>query len=165
MPKNYSQAKGRRKGHTFLSVPHHIMDSDNFQSLSGSALKLLLDLGRQFNGINNGDLCVTMSVMKQRGWKSNDTLQRAKNELLEKGWITLTRQGGLNIKCSLYALTWLPIDDCKGKIEVSPTRTPSNHWKGWSFKEPTPRKAEQSGPITGAVGAKKVVSLYRKAER
>jgi len=31
------------------------------------------DLGRQYNGKNNGDLCATWSMMAKRGWSSRST--------------------------------------------------------------------------------------------
>jgi hypothetical protein len=78
---------------------------------------------RQYNGVNNGDICVTLKVLKGRGWSSNSTLRRALNSLLDAELLILTRQGGLN-RCSLYAFSWIPIDECKQKLDVSSTRTP-----------------------------------------
>lgn len=138
MAKNYSQAKGRSNRYTFVMLTHQIMDSDNYMSLSGKALRLLLDLARQYKGYNNGDLCASRSVLKKRQWTSNSSIGRALSELLEKGWITETRKGGLGIGCSLYALTWQPIDECKGKLEVRPTRTASHDWKYWNSKNTSP---------------------------
>jgi hypothetical protein len=96
--------------------------------LSYKGIKLLVDVLEQYNGNNNGDLCVTMSVMKKRGWKSAGTLQAAKNELVTKGWLELTRQGGRH-KCSLYAVSFYPIDECGGKHDRMSTKKASNRWK------------------------------------
>ena len=52
------------------------------------------------------------------------SLAQARQELLHYGFIELTRQGGLG-KCSLFAITWESVDDCDGKLDVRPTRTPS----------------------------------------
>ena len=57
--RSYKQYK---KG-TFLSLPHDVMDHHDFLSLTSRACKLLLDLGRQYNGFNNGDLCAAFSVV------------------------------------------------------------------------------------------------------
>ena len=48
--------------------------------------------------------------------------------LLETGMIELTRQGGLHC-ASLYAVTWLPIDECGGKLDVNATAVASGLWK------------------------------------
>jgi hypothetical protein len=66
--------------------------------------------------------------MKLYGWHSQGSVHKALTELLALGFIEQTRQGGKN-QCSLYAVTWLAIDDCKGKLDVNPTRVASNLWK------------------------------------
>ena len=120
--------KGRSEGGTYLSLPHRVMDTQKFKMLSSYAVKLLCDIGRQFNGRNNGDLCATWKVMSGCGWKSPGTLDRARKELRCSGFIELTRQGGRHL-CNLYALTWWAIDDCNGKLDVRATRVPSGRWK------------------------------------
>ncbi len=52
--------------------------------------------------------------MKKRGWTSNDVLHRAKLELIERGLIIQTRQGGLNAGANRYAMTWLDISNYVG---------------------------------------------------
>lgn len=123
--------KGRAMTGTWVALPHAVMDSAGFRALSGSAVKLLCDIARQFRGNNNGDLCAAWKVMQARGWRSRDTLHHALRELQEKGLIEKTRQGGLN-RCSLFALTWLSIDECAGKLDVSPTNVASGLWRQWS---------------------------------
>ncbi|MGB1091488.1 MAG: hypothetical protein ACPGYX_05150 [Oceanobacter sp.] len=128
MATSYSKSKGRKAGKPFLSIPHDVADSEEFISLSGSGLKLLLALVRQYRGKNNGDLSLAFTLMKDRGFKSKDTLQKAKQELLDKGFIVRTREGRfLNPGgvCDLFALTWLPIHHCNGKLDVPATDRPS----------------------------------------
>jgi len=110
---------------------HDIMKDENFFNLSAHSTKLLIDLISQFNGKNNGDLCAAWSLMEKRGWRSKGTLYRSIKELLNRGWISTSRQGGKH-KASLYALTWLAIDFCGGKLDVAATSTPSNLWKNRS---------------------------------
>lgn len=114
------KAKRRQTTGQFLLLPHQVLKHSDFISLSPRATRLLIDLGLQFNGHNNGDLCAAMSLMKKRGWTSNDQLNKAKKELIEKKLILLTRQGGKK-RANLYAITWQPIDDCKGKLDVTST--------------------------------------------
>ncbi len=47
---------------------------------------------------------------------------------MERGWIVVTRLGGKH-KATLYAVTWLPIDYCDGKLDVSSTDVAGNEWK------------------------------------
>ena len=117
------KAKGRGGSPPFFQLYHKLLDSPRYINLSHTAKSLLIDIARQYNGHNNGDLCVTLTVMEKRGWTSNSTMRRALNALLEAELILLTRQGSIN-KCSLYALSWLAIDECDGKLDVISTRTP-----------------------------------------
>lgn len=156
------RAKGRRNGHSFLQVPHPVMNSAAYCSLSPRAVKMLFDLAVQYKGKNNGDLVASMSFMKPRGWNSNDQIGKALDELLEKGLLVLTRQGRRPRIASLYALTWRPIDECGGKLEeVKPTQTAPDNWKQFRFSDH--RQAVQSEPPHGAMGGRKVVSLHRQA--
>ena len=119
---------GRSDSGGFFALPNAVQDSPNYRMLSAHAVKLLCDLGGQFKGNNNGDLSATWSLMHARGWRSRDTLGRALAELLHFGLIERTRQGGMH-QCSLFALTWRAIDDCKGKLDCAPTRVPSGKWR------------------------------------
>ena len=80
-------------------------------------------------------------MMQERGWNSSDQLQKAKNELIEKDVIIVARQGGLN-KAGLYAVTFFPIDECKGKLDVASTRTAPVNWKN-----------RLSSPLVGVKGS------------
>jgi len=120
--------KGRMMTDSFVRIPHHVINHEHFRSLSTRATKLLIDLLAQYRGYNNGDLAATLKMMLARGWNSSDQLQKAKNELIEKDVITVTRQGGRN-KCSLYAVTWFQIDECNGKLDVASTSTAPVNWK------------------------------------
>lgn len=120
--------KGRRTEGGFASLPHAVTGSKNWQNASGNAIKLVIELFRQFNGRNNGDLCGSYSVLKKRGWRSADTVNNAIKEAMHYGLIVKTRQGGLN-KANLFAVTWNAIDDCKGKLDLMPTSVPSRSWQ------------------------------------
>lgn len=127
--------KGRRTGPTFGAKPHHIFRADTKHSkpspasiLSHMAAHLLDNLVAQYNGNNNGDLSAAPKIMKLYGWTSQGSVYAALTELLAQGFIEQTRQGGRN-KCSLYALTWIAMDECGGKLDVPPTKVASNLWK------------------------------------
>lgn len=120
--------KARRETGWFFRVPTEVLDSPRYCALSFKARALLLDLGAQFRGHNNGDLAAPWSWMKHRGWKSKDTLKRALDESLATGMIELTRQGGMHC-ASLYAFSWLPINECGGKLDVHANPVASNTWK------------------------------------
>lgn len=128
MTRRRDRHKGRSEGGTFVAIPHAVLNSPNYLALSMHARGLLFDMAVQYRGKNNGDLCAAWTLMKRRGWKSKETLGRALKELRDYGFILLTRQGGRNL-CSLYALTWRPIDHCGGKLDEPSTVTAPGTWK------------------------------------
>jgi hypothetical protein len=115
---------GSGKTPPFIKIPHALFDLPNYTNLGFPAKALLSTFIRQYNGYNNGDLCNAFNVLsKGWGWKTETTIRKATKELIEAGLIIQTRQGGKN-KCSLFALTWEQIDECKGKLEIGPTTAP-----------------------------------------
>ena len=117
---------GSKRGH--IQIPHIVMDNDDYRNLPPNAIKLLNALVYQYRGKNNGDLTAAFTYMQHFGFKSKETLHRAIRQLLEAKIIIKTRQGFFmnpGGKCALYALTWLPINECQGKkLEVNSTTTP-----------------------------------------
>lgn len=157
------KAKGRKETGTFLPVPTDVLKSPNFVGLSNKAKALILDIGARFNGYNNGDLAAPWSWMQERGWRSKDTLHRAIQELLQAGMIEQTRQGGLHGP-SLFAFTWRPVDVCKGRSDISPTRVASGKWRQSAGADPVPPKTQlpprssgKSAPIVGLDQLKRAV--------
>lgn len=124
MPKPH----GRRQKGRFAGIPIHVMESPNYCQIGAWESRLLLEFAMQYNGSNNGDLSATFSRLKNRGWKSKGTLNKALRTLELYGFIERTRMGGKH-RCSLYAITWQPIDECKGKLEVRATKVASNLWQ------------------------------------
>ena len=123
------KTKGRAEQGSFAGLPKAVIEKMQ-EKLSASGYKLLIDLFEQYNGNNNGDLTLAWSVMKKKGWKSKETLNNTRKELINQGFIELTRQGTLRPhSCSLYAVTWRGIDECNGKLELNPTVKGSGTWR------------------------------------
>lgn len=97
----------------FVGIVRSVFESAAYLQLSPHSCKLLLDLASQYRGDNNGDLTSTWSVMFKRGWRSRTTLWRCKLELVELGFVYVTRVGQRPNKCELLALTWFPLDVSK----------------------------------------------------
>src|SRR5260221_1413985 len=123
-----TRAKGRKHGGRFAALPYEIFTSAQYATLSARAVKLLVDLMMQFQGMNNGDLAAGWSLMRERGWTSKSQLEKAQKELEVRGWITRTRQGSINAP-TLYALTFRGIDYCAGKLDVATDPMPSHRWR------------------------------------
>jgi hypothetical protein len=111
----------KRKGHDsgrdaggFLALPWTVLDCPAYARLSHPAKALLLEVARQFVRDNNGRLLLSRAHLEKRGWSSNDTINRAKSELLAAGLIFQTVQGHRPNKASWYAVTWRSLDKIPG---------------------------------------------------
>lgn len=98
--------KRRRKGPPFIMLEHPMFDSEAFNSLSSSAVRVLLSIIRCKNGSNGTHaepiLC-PYSVMN--GSLGKATIARAIRELEAKGFIELAQSGGLMKQPNLYVLS------------------------------------------------------------
>src|SRR3569623_800529 len=97
MRRNKFRNKERQESGSFVIVPHAVLEHPNYTKLRARAVKLLMDIYAQYRGKNNGDLCAAFTLMTLRGWTSKDQSQKAKEELLDVGWLLVTRQGGRNM--------------------------------------------------------------------
>ena len=142
---NRRRHRGSSLSGPFLALPHAYFRTPEFAMLSGRAVKLLLELAFQYSGSNNGDLCATFRVMRLRGFRSADQLQKARDELIDSGWIVVSSQGGRHA-ATLYALTFHRIDSCGGKIDIRPG-PPSHLWRAENAGQREtvrhPRKSER----------------------
>lgn len=140
--RNGTFLKGRSNRGPFIALPRAVLNSPAWAALTAYEVKLLLDMAAAFRGNNNGDLACTWTLMRTRGWSSRETMAKALNGLLDKGFIARTRQGGKRI-CNLYAVTWEGVDPCDGKIDVKPSPVPSNDWRHWN-----PRKIVDTAGVS-----------------
>ena len=130
MARTRAKVMMRRESGTFFRVPTAVLLSAAYRSLPMRAKALLLDLGAQYTGFNNGHQSAAFRLMKPQGWTSKQTLQAALQDLFRKGLIELTRQGGRN-RCSLVGFTWMPIDAARVTValDVPTTRVASSLWR------------------------------------
>jgi predicted DNA-binding transcriptional regulator AlpA len=110
--------KRQRVEEPFVMLVRSVIRSRAYIELSSHAKALLVDVADMYNGKNNGDLSVAWRLMQPRGWKSQDTLNTAKQELLAAGFLFETRKGGRPNRASLYALTWFSLND-NSKFDAS----------------------------------------------
>ena len=99
-----------RDGGRFLALPYTVLDSPAFLHLPAPAVRLLLDVARQYNGENNGKLLASNKYLSTRGWTSHDTALRARRDLELSGLIFETRKGMRPNRTAWYAVTWMTLD-------------------------------------------------------
>lgn len=108
MGKDVHRRGGRKASHTnFIGIDRRAADSPAFIELSVFARALYLDLRRQFNGYNNGDICAADTILESYGW-SHSTIAKHLKQIVDHGLMVKTRQGGIGAMSkypTLYAFT------------------------------------------------------------
>lgn len=120
-------------------IPLDVLQGRAWAGLSYSAKALLIDLASQVRArhgeiYNNGDLTTALKVLESSGWTRRGTVLPAAKELEESGLICMTRQGRLPNVATLYAVTWLPLNESP-KLEISGIGFPI---KAYLLKNPIP---------------------------
>ena len=115
-----SKTRKQRNGKVwqFVSMPFFVLNSSSYVSLSNAAKALLIEVALQYNGKNNGDLTVNFTALEKRGWTSRSGVTKARDELIEHGFIQETRKGCKGGRVGLYAITWQSLD-FMDKYEIS----------------------------------------------
>ena len=109
-----SKGDSSRDAGGFVAMPWAVLDSPAYARLSHPARSLLMEIARQYVRDNNGRLLASRAYLARRGWKSADVIQRAKDELIETGFIHETVKGQRPNKASWYAVTWYTLDRLPG---------------------------------------------------
>ena len=128
-------------GGAVLVMPHCVLNSEAYLTLSGRAIKLLYDVAMQYNTHNNGALLASWRHMSEkRGWTSAEQLNKAKVELVDHDLVVETVKGHRPNKASWYGLTWLALDSING-LEISSTNWPRGIYARWRQTNHKPKRS------------------------
>ncbi len=101
----------------YLPLPYAQLKSAAWRSLSGSAVRLWLELHTRYNGGNNGTLTLSYAEAGETLGMGKATVQRAYAELVAKGFLALEREGNwYNRRAHEWRLTTKPMQNAKGKV-------------------------------------------------
>jgi hypothetical protein len=117
--KKWKTQKAKRDGSQFLALPLVVLQSPGYRAAGHVARSLLLDIALQYSGTNNGRLTACAKYLQPLGWSSNDTIVRARRELLDVGLLMETRKGARPNRAAWFALSWLALDVTDG-LEIDP---------------------------------------------
>jgi len=123
-----------------------MLHSVAWRSLSGPAVKVWLELRTRFHGANNGRLILSLEEAARLLGLGKATVQRALDELQEKGFVIRTLRGQWYGR---IASTWATTDKSINGDSASQT------WKVWRAT-PIPRKTKrgsETDPSRAAVGS------------
>lgn len=123
-----TNAKGRNKGEgQYFVLAYELVNSEAWRTLGGAAVKVFLELRTRFHGGNNGRLHMSLEEAASLLRLGKATVQRAFQELEERGLISCTKRGNWYGR---QASEWAVAD--KG-IDGGP---PSYGWKQWRPQGP-----------------------------
>lgn len=132
----------RRVEEHFALLPLSVLTSEAVKHLNDSAFRLLVCIVA-CPPDRNGRLMMSYSHARQFGFQSNDTIGRARKELVDHGLLVVTRAGRshpVSRHGALYAVTWLPIHNRNGEPVVPPE--PASHaYLKWTAPETEKRRS------------------------
>ena len=126
-----------RGPHRFAQLPRDMLVSQACTTLSNATFRLLVAFAAEYNGRNNGAIALTWAIARGYGMRSKRCFVRDIAELLRRGLIVRTRQGGKRpLGPTLYALAWRPIDAADKTLDPGIESLPSFRWQRWSLTGP-----------------------------
>lgn len=113
--------KSKRKSEgQYVPLPYAQLKSDAWRSLSGSAVRVWLELHTRYNGANNGKLTLSYAEAGEVLGMGKATVQRAYAELVAKGFIVLEQEGNwYNRRAHEWRLTTKPMHEAKRKVTAT----------------------------------------------
>lgn len=103
-----------------MPLPYVQLRSEAWRSLSGSAVRLWLELHTRYNGGNNGRLTLSYAEASEALGMGKATVMRAYSELVEKGFLALEREGNwYHRRAHEWRLTTKPMQTVRGKVPAS----------------------------------------------
>lgn len=136
--------KGRSgRGGQWIPLPYSLARSLAFRSLSGSAVKVLIELRTRFNGGNNGDLSLSLGEAAKLLHLSKSSAKRAFDELQRKGFIISMSIGSwYGRRASTWAVTTEPIHLPTAELRAR------DDWKRWDGAQLAPPENSERGTET-----------------
>lgn len=113
-----NKRKKWNQGH-FVLLPDSQTDSKAWKKLSTNAVWVYIEFMKKYKGKNSSTVDNLSLTYKEVKYKmSSATFWRAKDELLDLGFLKIVRPGGLMHRCTIYGLSekWKFITDTNTKI-------------------------------------------------
>jgi len=95
--------KKRKSYRPFVMLENATLNSQEWKQLTHSEMVAYVYIKKNFNGGNNGEIPLKYSELK--GVMAPATISKALKGLVTKGWIEVTRHGGLYRYFCKYRLT------------------------------------------------------------
>lgn len=155
--KRKTNATGRNEGgEQYLPISYRMAQTKAFRSLTGTTLKVWIELRTRYNGHNNGLVSLSLREAAELLGMSQTTAQRALIELEEKGFIKRrTRGSWYGRKAAEFILTDRSYDG----------HEPTRDWQRWrpKNKPSVPKRTAKRG--SGSSGYRDSKILVQQSSR
>ena len=113
------------------------LKSDAWRSLSGSAVRLWLELHTRYNGGNNGQLSLSYAEAGEVLGMGKATVQRSYRELVDHGFLVLEKEGSwYHRRAHEWQLTTKPMQRASRKVLAT------NDWRKYQVPQKIKRGSE-----------------------
>lgn len=130
--------RSKREGQ-FMPLPYSMTQHPAWRSLSGSAIKVFVEMRGRFNGSNNGKIRLSLEDGARTLGMGKETVRRAAQELEAKGFIVQTKAGQFyGRKAAEWRLT-----DCN--CDGQPATRDWQHVTV-DLKDPKTKRGSETGP-------------------
>src|SRR5262249_58648087 len=92
------KGRGRGRQERYVKLRHWLLSSQAWNSLSGNARALYVELAQRYNGSNNGRIPYSVREAVPALHVSKATLSRLFRELEDHGFIIRTKRGPFSLK-------------------------------------------------------------------
>jgi hypothetical protein len=97
-------SKKSRPGSRYVGLPHYLLNSLAWRTLPGDAVKVLIDVWKRHNGVNNGEISYGVREAAEIGITKTPAA-RMLHILVERGFLAIVRDSAFNVKTK-QVRTW-----------------------------------------------------------
>jgi len=116
------------KGERFLRLPHILLKSEAWRSLSPAQRCVYIAIGEHYTGFNNGRIGLSVRQAAELANVNKDTAGAAFRVLEERGLIRKRKEGGFSYKVR-HATEWVLTAHPSGLNGEHPATQEFRHWK------------------------------------
>ncbi len=102
-----------RSSQRFIALPHYMLKSPAWKTLSPNAKALLIEVWARHNGFNNGTISYSVREAEEIGI-SYSTAARAFSELIDRGFLRVRRDSRFTQKTREARLWEITAEQCDG---------------------------------------------------
>ena len=113
----------------FVMLYHDVIESEAWKSLNANARALYIHIAARYNGKNNGRISFSAREAAQVLHSSKDTAARTLKFLIERGFITVAKRSGFNLKRGQDHATEYRLTEYSCNVTNKPATYKFKYWR------------------------------------